>query len=806
MNKQKQKAVLEALLQSDPVQNKLQKVARRWSQKTETGKPEYDEQGIDKLREAMAEEGMDTSVLDPKSVISEGDSVNLTADDILGGETISEVSIHSDTDYVEDYSFVHRPPRKANDDESNIEFLKKIRANGYPVPEGKLKVVGDPDEINDNDVYKIDLVSGGLDQSFEEADDDDGIYKQYIEDVSGNVYKNYYSGYGSYESNFLTPETNPDSIDWGAATFETAACLGVAMKREDDSPEKLIQEFQNGSMSTMDEASEIKDTIIQYFNHDYDWESDGTEEIDFKLNGNPPISDLPKTLKLAQGTYDFIEDEVGFENPQFIHGSIKEYYAAEEQNENLETRGDKDNTADFVITNTDPDNVFNEMENDNAVEAYGGEEDSDGNKGVCYFTDSPDIKFVQVSHKEKLGGGSQLGKFVRAFRKAFGLQDTEVLDDVALEAREKLDLDEQVIQEGVIDTITDFVGLDFDVASVVRNKFDALMSYAQDKGQIVVNKFRGGIEAIRKNVYNFFQTEISKVKEAGNYLFNWMVSPTKQNEVIGAEKTFFNRIRRKTKQGRYRGDDEEILEESKLMTESGLYSDLDHEQRLSYMKRAWNNLSLEDKKDVFEHFYSIIRENKKEVKNAVEKEEGFKLNSIPDELGVEHKDRMESETKINHIYATYQAFTGVKNMVQEHGDKVRDAKDVMNKFADLQAKMVFGKTTLPVWKVSQSKSKYLETEKSYREDKANFLDDEEAVELQKQDPIVIRMAAMPKSADDNAASYAASTQVYVASGFDRERKSVTYTSIEFRAEGHEFSFTVSGKEGGKLPSEIPGAE
>lgn len=114
-----------------------------------------------------------------------------------------------------------------------------------------------------------------------------------------------------------------------------------------------------------------------------------------------------EVVSLVKGMSNFIEDitsSVITSNVQFVHNGIDDYYEVEKEVFG-ELKGTKANTADCLIANTSPKQVFESLRNS----PYSVNEDD----GYVSFEDG--IKFFQVSLK-KGRDQAQLGKVTKKLK------------------------------------------------------------------------------------------------------------------------------------------------------------------------------------------------------------------------------------------------------------------------------------------------------------------------------------------------------------------------------------------------------
>ena len=130
----------------------------------------------------------------------------------------------------------------------------------------------------------------------------------------------------------------------------------------------------------------------------------GVEEVKKAMNKEKGFVEV---VSLVKGMSNFIEDIVSSvisSNTQFVHAGIDDYYEIEKDIFG-EMQGTKANTADCLVTNAPPNQVFNSLQNS----AYTIDEDA----GYVGFEDG--TKFFQVSLK-KGRDQAQLGKVTKKLK------------------------------------------------------------------------------------------------------------------------------------------------------------------------------------------------------------------------------------------------------------------------------------------------------------------------------------------------------------------------------------------------------
>ena len=203
------------------------------------------------------------------------------------------------------------------------------------------------------------------------------------------------------QSYFKGLESGTD-IKWGSNTdaVETAACMGVYL----DADSVLADEKKDTA-----KAREKWNPIIKgVLKSGYDWDSGGVSKLVSKMDDMSDVNWRTMIL-IAKGMQNFISQEgknIGT-TYHIIHGSIRDYYTAEENNPAIETTGEaKTNTADMILANVPAKDVIKAMA-DQVVEY-------DDTDYYCHASNKS-VKFYQISLKKSMSG-AQLGKLTAAVK------------------------------------------------------------------------------------------------------------------------------------------------------------------------------------------------------------------------------------------------------------------------------------------------------------------------------------------------------------------------------------------------------
>ena len=207
---------------------------------------------------------------------------------------------------------------------------------------------------------------------------------------------------------WFNKHVSSDGIGWKAPQMETAACIGLFLNGE-----KMAKEVADGK-----KVQEWKDKVIKVLNKNYDWFTTGKESI---LNGMAEISvgDFNTLALLASGMTTFRKGIVPFKKIYIIHGSIGKYYGAERENQSVE--GNKDNTADAIVSDSSAEDTIAAMGSNKAKYSK--------KNGLVTVGD---VKLFQVSLKKSVDG-AQLGKITKNILDRYGIS-ADVLYNTIIES------------------------------------------------------------------------------------------------------------------------------------------------------------------------------------------------------------------------------------------------------------------------------------------------------------------------------------------------------------------------------------
>jgi hypothetical protein len=697
--------VVRELLKTEEVQDKLDSIVRKWAYKCDSGKPEYTREGFRKLREAIEEENVDVNP---------------------DFRRLEEISIFKDK-YTSSEWFQPRPAGNGK----KSEFMNDIEAKGLLEPEGLLLRLEDPP--TGEDLITVDATTGG-----------DPKGSIYLKDRGGNQYEVQYSSRSALGSMFLQASEDPNTINWKASTYETAACAGLAMANARKDPETVLSNVEQAESISEAEA-EVEYIIDVLEDSQYDWDNEGRSEVVEKLSDDPIIDDVAEFVALAWGTWNFWSNELSgdISTPYFVHGSIKDYYSAEKENENIRTEGSKANTADFIIVSEgDIGSFIEKMRTDPA----------DFEDGVSFFVDDENVRWVQVSHKKRIDpGGAQLGKIKTAFGNVFGIEDK---DDFLFRS---------------VEVATDTLEESF---------FGDALDKAQSAVQKTVNMVSGGYEEFKNKVNGALSSVVDRVRNSVSIVANYFTQDTSDVEQA-AEET----LSRMVSAG--------ALRENKNLREDVL-SGFRQSEISAAIAKAWNSLSGRKREEALQRLYGPMNQWLGNINQTVDQNSAYSTWDQP--FASEFEPAMDKVDKaiVNRIFATYQGLSAFNKVIQNESGSVRDAEDVLERFIELQKEMYFGRTELPVWKVGQEEYKPVGSGETFREERVQFLEGSNPSDI----PLVLFKIKPQKSGTYGTLLMA------IAEDFDEEGQEFLYTQIKFRSKGGYFDFTVEGTKSGVSLSEM----
>jgi hypothetical protein len=243
-------------------------------------------------------------------------------------------------------------------------------------------------------------------------------------------------------SGYFNHYKSSDGINWATPQMETAACIGLFLDGE-----KMAKDIAAGK-----NVQKWKDSVVKVLNKAEDWFDKGKDEI---LNNmeNISIGDLNSLAAFASGMDSFKKSVIPFKKINMIHGDIGKYYGAERENQSVE--GNKDNTADVVVSDSSAEKT---------IAAMGSKKAKYSKKNGMVTVG--DVKLFQVSLKKSLTG-AQLGKITKNVLDRYNIS-SDVLFNTIIESND--------IDEGFMSWIKDVGEKVLDVFQQLYSKFKKMFS------------------------------------------------------------------------------------------------------------------------------------------------------------------------------------------------------------------------------------------------------------------------------------------------------------------------------------------
>lgn len=599
----------------------------------------------------------------------------------------------------------------------------------------------------------------------------------------------------SFSASDKKSASSDNGVSWDQYSNEPAACMGATRHATFDISDKLaeISGSKNEATEAYEEIKELVATMVDNLGS-YDVDDSIVTMFQNRLSADADdypgkVSDVIKFAELAGGVQKFVND-VGLNGDlNFVADQISEYYEAEEEAGYSIAEFNKVNTTDFVLCEgNDSASKFIDSIKEADGDINWGDE-AGGDPGICKLSGGP--RFVQVSHKIAFGSGSQLGRVLTTFRDMFDLADNDEID--------------QFIKE------TDDLAINNKLQTEAIGGAIKWAKSALNKVQNVGRKIMGSVKETISNVWESFSSAIGKV-----------VSTV----IRGAEATIDKEVSDNEEAIRIADSiiqhsiNDGLLDEA--INEDLVVGDMNNEDKASYLAESWNNGG--DFSGIYDKIATELRQVQKLVDDNVRygslegsanPREGYvKASGIPstNSLG-ENSDEIDSG-EITRIWGTYQQLRAIKEFMLQKKKEGLDNKfeGLINDFQKLQTEMVFGSTSLPLYKVSNKSWNLLKTGGDYQKALKEEFDVIKKSGPWKDSPLVwVYADAKVKGSRPNGNSmgdedgesvskgHYLTTHLYVVDGYvERSDKSLqpTYTKFEFRTEGHPLSFAVTGKQSG----------
>ena len=267
---------------------------------------------------------------------------------------------------------------------STPDNLKKANSAGLPFKKGDVLVKVQPT----SDAIQVQIGSGNVE-----------VYIKH----KGDVY-HIIGSEGSISPLFVKIKAG-GGINWNAGTIEVCQCMGLFVDAE-----QMFKDLASGKVPVDDIFKKIESTLT----NGKDYDQTGVDGILSVLRdpNKRSIGDMTDVVRLAAGMTAFKRLKLSSKFNHVIHGKIEDYYNAEKANDQVEKAGSKKPTPDCVICNTEADKVITALKTKKV--------DFDEDTGICSMEGG--IEFVLASLKKEKGGG-QLGKYFKAIKDRYGLED-----------------------------------------------------------------------------------------------------------------------------------------------------------------------------------------------------------------------------------------------------------------------------------------------------------------------------------------------------------------------------------------------
>jgi hypothetical protein len=432
-------------------------------------------------------------------------------------------------------------------------------------------------------------------------------------------------------------------IKWGSNTdaVETAACMGVYL----DADGVLADEKKLGPAKTREKwTPEIKKVL----NGSHDWDSGGVTKLVSKMDDMSDVNWRTMIL-IAKGMQNFISQEgknIG-STYHIIHGSIRDYYAAEENNPAIETTGDaKTNTADMILANVSAEKVIKAMTDQ--VVKY------DETNYYCYTGENKSIKFYQISLKKSMDG-AQLGKLTSAVKALY-----------------KVGQDSTTLWKSIVNSY--MVNHGYGVSQLDEGWFS--------------DKLSQGLTAIKSFATTWYKKIVglfNKIKEIGKALVSGYDKNLPSGRPNNFQKSLITSIFNESKNLSHG----EFLTEAKAQTEKSIND---------YLRNATS----EEAVLLLEHVngqLKTIEDYFKTQKHLVNKSVKGKVGT-----GVYKTTNGKNSWTDNDMYKLYANASALEAFIAIYELKKGDVTSLKSQMVNLEREIYFGKTQLPVFKVYGAKN------------------------------------------------------------------------------------------------------
>jgi hypothetical protein len=441
------------------------------------------------------------------------------------------------------------------------------------------------------------------------------------------------------QSHFKGLESGTD-IKWGSNTdaVETAACMGVYL----DADSVLADEKKDTA-----KAREKWNPIIKgVLNKSGDWDSGGVSKLVSKIDDMSDVN-WQTMILIAKGMQNFINDEAKTKigtDFHIIHGSIRDYYTAEESNQ-IVTKESKDNTADMILANVPAKNVIKAMAEQ--VIEY------DDKDYYCHTSDKS-VKFYQISLKKSMNG-AQLGKLTSAVKALY-----------------KVGTDTTTLWKSIVGSY--MVNHGYGVSQLDEGWFS--------------DKLSQGLTAIKSFATTWYKKIVglfNKIKEIGKALVSGYDKNLPSGRPNNFQKSLITSIFNESKNLSHG----EFLTEAKAQTEKSIND---------YLRNATS----EEAVLLLEHVngqLKTIEDYFKTQKHLVNKSVKGKVGT-----GVYKTTNGKNSWTDNDMYKLYANASALEAFIAIYELKKGDVTSLKSQMVNLEREIYFGKTQLPVFKVYGAKN------------------------------------------------------------------------------------------------------
>jgi|2_EtaG_2_1085320.scaffolds.fasta_scaffold09194_2 hypothetical protein len=426
-----------------------------------------------------------------------------------------------------------------------------------------------------------------------------------------------------------------NAINWMDASLETAQGLGLYLKKDYATPMLTAMKSENETKIAKLQLELINDVRSSLGKGNF--ASKGVSAIKSKLE-TASIDSWYRLAILAAGMIDFKHKDLG---TTIVHAKIEDYYKALRANTTVDTSGVKKNTGDMVLTNASSDDaLISEIGDPISPDVY-RHISYNKSSGVCYIHEGPNEDTKKTGTEfiqmsmKAKSGGAQLGKISGLIRKYFHMKQNT-------------------------EYIIDFIG-------------EGFLSKAFDK-----------VKQVGKAVISKITDIASKVFNIGNKFLNkWEGKKGKKstiNNFFKKNKKFKGAVKKAVKEGIVKGEyqgDNLLLEKTA--------GKLSFDDKLIVLGN--DQTALDDAITLTQGMVDSLVKTSAPAAIAVAKETDLAKNVSMD---------LESIYKLMSNYVTADLLI---SMVKDGKKKAKDVQALLNDFAILEKEMIFGRSSLPIWKV-----------------------------------------------------------------------------------------------------------